>query len=67
VLRELQAYYDTLLIIPGREITTFFGHMNAIGPMAPLEFQLGSNQLPIVDDLSKEVKRQGGIIVRLTI
>ena len=36
--------------------------MNAIGPMAPLEFQLGSNQLPIVDDLSKEVKRQGGII-----
>ena len=62
VLRELQAYYDTLLIIPGREITTFFGHMNAIGPMAPLEFQLGSNQLPIVDDLSKDVKRQGGII-----
>jgi len=62
VLRELQAYYDTLLIIPGREITTFFGHMNAIGPTEPLEFQLGSDRLPKVGGLADQVRQQGGII-----
>ena len=62
VLRELQAYYDTLLIIPGREITTFFGHMNAIGPTEPLEFQLGSDRLPKVGGLVDKVRQQGGII-----
>jgi hypothetical protein len=62
VLRELQAYYDTLLIMPGREITTFFGHMNAIGPTEPLEFQLGSSRLPVVAGLVETVKKQGGII-----
>ena len=62
VLRELQAYYDTLLIIPGREITTFFGHMNAIGPTEPLEFQLGGPRLPNVGSLVNGVRQQGGII-----
>ena len=61
-LRSLQAYYDTLLILPGREITTFFGHMNAIGPTGPLPFELGSPRLPDFSDLLGSVEAQGGIV-----
>jgi len=60
-LRELQAYYDTMLIIPGREITTFFGHMNVLGLTGPLEFQLGGPRLPRIDALLDDVAKQGGI------
>jgi hypothetical protein len=45
-LAELQGYYDTLLLIPGREVTTFQGHMNVLGMTAPLDFQLGSPRAP---------------------
>jgi hypothetical protein len=61
VLRELQAYYDTMLIIPGREITTFYGHMNIFGPMAPVDFQLASPRLPQIGKLFDQVEAQGGI------
>uniref|UniRef100_E6QM71 Putative secreted protein n=1 Tax=mine drainage metagenome TaxID=410659 RepID=E6QM71_9ZZZZ len=30
-MRELQPYFDRLLLIPGREITTFHGHFNIFG------------------------------------
>jgi len=30
-LRELQAYFDNILIIPGMEMTTFGGHANVLG------------------------------------
>ena len=40
-LAELQPAYDRLLLIPGREVTTFQGHANIIGMTAPLDFQLG--------------------------
>lgn len=46
VLRELQPYYDRLLLIPGREITTFSGHGNLIGPVDPLDFRVGSAAVP---------------------
>lgn len=29
--RELQPYFDKLLLIPGREMTTFYGHANVFG------------------------------------
>lgn len=61
-LRGLQAYYDNLLILPGREITTFYGHMNAIGPTGPLPFQLGSPRLPTLPELVDAVDAQGGIL-----
>ncbi len=40
-LRELQPYFDTLLLMPGREITTFHGHANLFGTLAPLDFRRG--------------------------
>jgi histidinol phosphatase-like PHP family hydrolase len=61
-LRNLQPYFDTLLILPGREITTFQGHANAIGPTGPLDFQLGSRHLPQLSRLVQAVKAQGGIL-----
>jgi len=43
-IRELQPYFDSILLMPGREITTFSGHANLIGPVAPLDFRVGGNR-----------------------
>jgi hypothetical protein len=40
-LRELQPYFDKLLFIPGREITTFWGHANLFGPTQFFDFRAG--------------------------
>jgi hypothetical protein len=52
-LRELQPYFDDILLIPGRELTTFQGHANLFGLTAPLEFRLeapGATDLNAVAD-----------------
>lgn len=41
-LRDLQPAYDRLLLVPGREITTFWGHANVFGPTAFLDFRTAS-------------------------
>lgn len=61
-LRELAPYFDDLLIIPGREITTFYGHANLFGPTAFVDFQLGSAHAPKMVDVSKQVEASGGMI-----
>lgn len=43
-IRELQPYFDNILLMPGREITTFSGHANLIGPVAPLDFRVGGDR-----------------------
>lgn len=40
-LRELQPWFDTLLLLPGREVTTFHGHANLFGTLAPVDFRRG--------------------------
>lgn len=40
-IRELQPYFDDLLLMPGREMTTFYGHANLFGTVAPLNFRTG--------------------------
>ncbi|MGO4779040.1 CehA/McbA family metallohydrolase, partial [Lysobacter sp. 2RAB21] len=45
-LRELQPYFDRLLLIPGIEITTFQGHANVFGTYAPVDFRVGSASVP---------------------
>jgi hypothetical protein len=45
-MRELQPYFDQLLLIPGREITTFTGHANLFGSTEPLDFRVGSKEVP---------------------
>ncbi len=61
-LRELQAYYDTLLVIPGIEVTTLFGHANALGVTAPIEFRLGTKHLPTLENLRNDVAAHGGLL-----
>lgn len=41
----LQPWFDDLLVLPGREITTFQGHANLFGPTAFVDFRLGSGGL----------------------
>lgn len=61
-LRELAPYYDDLLLIPGREVTTFRGHANVFGPTAPLDFQLGSARLPDLARLQAQVEAAHGVL-----
>ncbi|MGH8031718.1 MAG: CehA/McbA family metallohydrolase [Luteimonas sp.] len=43
-IRELQPWFDRLLLMPGREITTFSGHANLIGSAAPLDFRVADGR-----------------------
>jgi hypothetical protein len=61
-LRELQGYFDTLLIIPGEEVTTFYGHANAFGIAGPVEFRLGTRNLPTLEALRDQVAARGGLL-----
>lgn len=61
-IRELQPYYDQLLMIPGREITTFQGHANLFGSVAQLDFRVGGDDVPDWNALLTNVERAGGAI-----
>ena len=61
-LRELAAYFDDLVLIPGREITTFQGHANVFGPTGPIDFQLGSPRAPRLAKILDQVAAAGGLI-----
>ncbi len=61
-LAEMQPYYDRMLLIPGREITTFQGHANVFGATAPLDFQLGGPRAPNLGTILDQLEAAGGII-----
>jgi hypothetical protein len=61
-LRELAPYFDALLLIPGRELTTFHGHANVFGVTGPLDFQLGSTRAPTFATIQDEVAKAGGLL-----
>lgn len=61
-LRELAPYYDDLLIIPGREITTFYGHANLFGPMAFIDFQVGGPHAPTIAAVQAQSEKAGGVL-----
>lgn len=60
-MRELQPYFDKLLLIPGREITTFEGHANVYGTTAFVDFRLTSANVPNVNDLLAQVQHLHGL------
>ncbi|MBI1197724.1 MAG: PHP domain-containing protein [Phenylobacterium sp.] len=61
-LAELQGYFDDLLLIPGREVTTFKGHANVFGMTGPLDFQLGSPRAPGLGAILDEVEAAHALI-----
>ena len=62
-LRELQPYFDRLLLIPGVEVTTFQGHAGVLGAVGFVEFRLTSPHLPGIGDLLDVVERQHGLFI----
>lgn len=61
-MRELQPYFDKLLLIPGREITTFTGHANLFGTTVPVDFRVGSKDVPDWNALLKAIAPLHGLI-----
>lgn len=58
----LQAYFDSLLLIPGREITTFYGHANVFGSTEFIDFRLQPNQGRGADFLFDQVADLGALL-----
>ena len=60
-MRELQPYFDKVLLIPGREITTFQGHINFLGSTDFIDFRLDGTTVPDVNTLLRSAARVGAI------
>lgn len=60
-MRELQPYFDKLLLIPGREVTTFYGHINFLGTTDFVDFRLGSKAVPDADTLLRNARQLGAL------
>ncbi len=61
-LRELQPYFDRLLFIPGREITTAAGHANLFGTMRYLDYHVGDTTTPDINALARQGHDLGAIL-----
>ena len=62
--RELQPYFDHLLLIPGREITTFYGHANMFGTTRFVNYRAQpAGQHPrSFNDIFRDAARLGAIV-----
>jgi hypothetical protein len=54
--RELQPYFDNILLMPGREITTYAGHANVFGTTDFVDFRTD------VNSILRQVAQLGAII-----
>lgn len=61
VVRELQPAFDKLLIIPGQEVTTFYGHINVWGVDTPVDYRIVPGMRSF-NDLADDVHRLGGLV-----
>ena len=61
-IRELQPYFDKLLFLPGREVTTFQGHANIFGITRFVDYRTGTPGVPDINTVAREVRRLGGMI-----
>jgi hypothetical protein len=59
-IRELQPYFDRLLLVPGREITTFSGHANLFGSVAPLDFRVSEGRT--WNDVLRDAQRLQAVV-----
>jgi hypothetical protein len=60
-MRELQPYFDRLLLIPGREITTFWGHFNIFGITEYVDYRAVPHGALDVNGILRDVRKKGGI------
>jgi len=61
-MRELQPYFDKVLLVPAREITTFYGHMNLLGTTSYLDFRVGTQGVPDTNTLLRDAQRLGALV-----
>ena len=61
-LRELQGAFDRMLLVPAREITTFWGHSNVFGPTDFLDFRMIGPVRGQARTWVDAVHRAGGIV-----
>jgi hypothetical protein len=60
VIRELQPRFNRLLLIPGQEVTTFFGHFSVWGVDQPVDYRIAKGRT--FNDVADDVHRFGGLI-----
>jgi hypothetical protein len=60
-MRELQPYFDHLLLIPGREMTTFWGHFNIFGVTDYIDYRAVAHDGRDVNGILRDVHSKGGI------
>lgn len=60
--RELQPYFDRLLLIPGREITTYSGHANVFGPTRFIDFRSKAKGAPSLNDVFRDAQAAGAFV-----
>jgi predicted metal-dependent phosphoesterase TrpH len=61
-MRELQPYFSKMLLIPGREMTTFYGHFNAFGITQYVNYLVAEKGGRTIDEAVADIRAQGGIV-----
>ena len=61
-MRQLQPFFDRVLLIPGREITTFQGHANVFGTLAFIDFRVTSPEVPTWNVLLERIRGTGALV-----
>jgi predicted metal-dependent phosphoesterase TrpH len=59
---ELQSYFDSVLLVPGREVTTFYGHANVFGTTEFIDFRLQAGSTKNADYLHSQVEELGALM-----
>nr|WP_314468824.1 CehA/McbA family metallohydrolase [uncultured Novosphingobium sp.] len=60
-MRELQPFYDDILLIPGREMTTEQGHANVFGTTEYIDHRLGEKSMPHMATMIERAHAAGGL------
>src|SRR5262249_14420235 len=61
-MRELQPFYDELLLMPAREVTTPQGHANLFGTTEYVDYRLGGPAARTMGDILHDVTALHGVI-----
>lgn len=61
-MRELQPYFDKVLLIPGREITTFNGHFNIWGTTRYVNYRVNTPHSPSVNTIFRAAHKLGALV-----
>ncbi|WP_336966518.1 CehA/McbA family metallohydrolase [Sphingobium aquiterrae] len=61
-MRELQPYFDDVLLIPGREMTTEQGHANIFGTTQYVDYRMGEPAVPDMKTMLRNAVEAGAIV-----